>query len=190
LQGLSVRPSFAEALDGSVAVASCFRALEQWRNARQAGFLSKVRCEQVNNGLIETIYEILYGSEWKAAEAILREHPNSRKAIDRLQNAVHTHGGFAAVLRRDYQTAGADLVKTVSWYKALAKRYELNPQHFECKFAFTLAWQPQRLHRIFGADFEPMLDALARKPAILRGARFLKLISATQPDRLIMAQTS
>jgi hypothetical protein len=179
LRGLSVRPSFAEALNGSVPVSACFRALEQWRNARQAGFLSKVRCEQVNNGLIETIYEILYGSEWKTAEAIFHQHPNSPKAIDRLQNAVHTHRGFAAVLRRDYQKVGRDLGKTVSWYKALAKRYELHPQRFECKFAFELAWQPQRLFRTFGADFEPMLEALARKPAILRGARFLKLISTT-----------
>jgi hypothetical protein len=174
-----VRPSFAEALNGSVAVAGCFRTLEQWRNARQAGFLSKVRCEQVNSGLIETIYEILYGSEWKTAEANFHQQPNSQKAIDRLQKAVHSHRGFAAVLRRDYPKAGGDLVKTVSWYKALATRYELHPQRFECKFAFTLAWQPQSLCRIFGADFEPMLEALRRKPAILRGARFLKLINTT-----------
>lgn len=180
LQGLSVRPSFAEALNGSVAVTACFQALEQWRKARLAGFLSTVRSEQVTRGFIEAIYEVLYGSEWKKAETFFRQNPKSQQAIDRLQVAVHTQRGFAAVLRRDHQKIGGDLAKAVSWYKGLAKRYGLDPQRFECKFAFTLAWQPQRLLRTFGAELEPMLASVSRKPALLRGARFLRLITKRQ----------
>ncbi len=180
LQGLSVRPSFAEALNGSVAVAGCFQLLEQWRKARLAGFLSKVRSEQVIRGLIEAVYEALYGSEWKRAEAVFCANPKSRKAIERLQNAVHPPSGFAAVLRRDYKKAGGDPARIVSWYKSVSERYGLAPRRFECKFAFDLASQPERLPRIFGADFEPMLASVRHKSPLLRGARFLQLILAEQ----------
>lgn len=179
-EGLSVRPVFTGLRDGSVSVANALHVLELWTAARRAGFLTEYRCQQVRDGLVGAIYETLCGPEWAKAESAFRQRPSSRHAVDNLQRAIHTRGGFAAVLRRDCTRVDRDLRKAVHWYSDLAARYGLRMDPTLCKFVLALATHPDLVHRDFEREITRLINDVRSSPAILRGARFLALMCVNQ----------
>ncbi len=179
-QGLGVNPVVRELQDGTVTLAQSLHLLELWHDARLAGFLSDIRREQITDTFLADIYERLCGSDWERAEAAFRTNPISRAAIDALQRSVDRHTGFAAVLRRDYTKMDGNPNYASNWYADLAARYGLCKDQNLCTFALRLASQPHRLSGICGTRLGALLNEVSNNPAILRGARFLALLSANQ----------
>lgn len=179
-QGLGVTPVFGDIQDGSVRLVEIFRVLELWLNARLVGFLSDTRRQQVTNGFLAVVYEKLCGADWARAESKFLANPNSRYAINTLQHTVDSHGGFAAVLRRDYERMGDNAVARLQWYTDLAARYGVCQNQELCEFTLKLASEPCQLPNPFGQKFNGLLNQVNCNPALLRGARLLALLCANQ----------
>ena len=195
-QGLSANPEFPDLQDGSIMPSASLSLLSQWQSARLSGFLADVRRQQVVDGLLNAIFGVLCGADWARAEAAFLQNPCSEHARDRLQRAVDTNTGFAAVLRREFARMDDDLSGGSRWYTELAARYSIcqprgvRPKSIAgtnkylrrnlCTFALRLASQPQRLRRMYGEDLAHLLEEIGKKPAVLRGARLLALLSANQ----------
>lgn len=179
LEGLGVTPRYDDVRDDPAAVIRALRILRYWRKARLAGFVAGARRQQVMDGLLLAIYGILCGPQWIRAERRFLDNPNAPRAADNLQAAIGKHGGYSAVLRRD--AAGIDhrFASITTWYADLAKRYGVCRDPGLCAFAIRLASQPHRLPRLFGDELEGLLVRLKSSPVLLRGARFLALLSAT-----------
>ena len=133
---------------------------------------------RMTSSFVAEIYKILCGPEWARAEAAFHKNPRSPHAIDRLQRAVHKSAGFAAVLRRNSVETDRELAKALDWYGELAARYGLHTTKSVCKFVLTFASQPHQVRRIFGPNLASLINEVKSKAAILRGARFLALLSA------------
>jgi hypothetical protein len=93
---------------------------------------------------------------------------------------VDRHGGFAALLRRDYPTKGDNLAQASHWYADAAARYHVCTERNLSEFALRLASQPQRLFESYGGDLNGFLNEIRGNPTILRGARLLALLCANQ----------
>jgi hypothetical protein len=178
LLGLGVAPEFRAIQDNPVSLAHSFRVLEFWYDARLAGFLPAIRRRQVTDGFLATAYERLCGSHWAKAAAAFRADPSSRYAIDNLQRAVGKHGGFAAVLRRDFEKMSNDPESGAQWYAEVAARYRASADRSLCEFALRLASQPHRLPNALGTQLDDLLRQVLIDPTLLRGARLLALLCA------------
>ena len=179
-KGLGVTPVFSELRSGSVPLSRAFQILQQWRDARLAGFLSDIRRQQVTDGFLAATYEKLCGGDWARAEAIFLEKPHAQYAIDNLQRIVDRRGGFAAVLRRDYAIMSDSPAAGSRWFADLAARYGVCSDRKLSEFALRLASEPYWLAHHFGPDLDGLLNQINGNPALLRGARLLALLCANQ----------
>lgn len=182
LKGLSISPHFPELQSASVNIRRVIRILALWQNARLSGFLANVRHQQVIEGLLAGLYGALCGENWRRAEATFKLSPTSRQSIDGLQAAVEKRPSFAAVLRRDYTNMnGNGFAHGCRWFADVAKRYRVCTDPDTCTFALKLASAPAQLLRMNRDELDQRLEEVRSRPAILRGARMLALLSAN-PD--------
>jgi len=86
--------------------------------------------------------------------------------------------GFSAILRRDYERmhAGADL--GTQWFAEVAGRYQVCSEKGLCEFALQLASHPVNL-LLLPIPIDGLLLEIKEKGVLLRGARFVALLSAT-----------
>jgi len=179
LSGLGVAPAFTDVKSEPASLANAVCVLEYWHDARLAGFLPDIRRQQVIDGFLAAIYDRLCGAAWARTEAALRSNPLSRPVLDDLQRSVASHGGFAAVLRRDFEKMD-DPSSARAWYADLAARYGICDRRPLCDFALRLASQPHRLPGVFGSELEGLLSHALNEPALIRGARLLALLYANR----------
>lgn len=179
-QGLSVRPSFPELSNGSMSPADALWALALWHGARLSGFLATVRHQQVVEGLLQAVFGTLCGPGWVEREVQFRSNPQSPHTLEYLKAAVSKRPGFAAVLRQDHSRMDGNAVQGARWFGEIAARYNVCQDPKLCEFALCLASQPHRLPAASGANLDNLLCQIARSPEILRGARLLALLSASQ----------
>ncbi len=189
LKGLNISPEFSEFQNSSVSMPKYFCILRRWRRARLAGFLPDIRRQTVAEGFASAIYERLCGANWARAEAAFLAGPHARRAIDNLQRAVGGHGGFSAVLHRDYAIMKNNAADGSQWFADLASRYRVCQDDKLCDFALRLASQPHRLPKAFQSQLDHLLDQIGGNPALLRGARLLALLCANEDREQQPART-
>ena len=178
---LGITPTFSDSRKGSINLAHCLQLLGLWNNARLYGPLVRVRQQTVMNSLLGEIYRRLYGTNWTSKEAAFKKNPMDRRTVEALQNAVGTHSGFAAALRKGGVKIDGDMAAASQWYADVARRYNVSTKRRLCDFALRVAIQPHRLSETFGADeIKNLLNQVKKNPAIVRGARLLALLSANQ----------
>ena len=177
LEGLGVRPVYGGIPENAKAIIRLLRILRHWNTARLAGFLTSARRTQVVDGLLARIFVSISGSDWSRAESGLRDAANLSRALGRLQALLNHRGGFSTVLRRDAVDLTGDRKVISIWYADLAKRYGVSSDSALCSFAIDLASQPHELTTIYREDLPSLLDRMAAKPLLFRGARFVALNS-------------
>jgi len=192
LHELGVLPNFTEQKNGDISLAEAICLFDLWSNARLAGPLAESRRQMVTDGFLCNIYRKICGSNWARAEEAFHIDPTSTGAIERLKQEIDSHNGFAALLARDFNRIQDEFAPASQWFSDLAKRYDVCPEAQICDFSLWLACQPQSLSRVC-EDLESFLNEVRQYPAILRGARFLALMSANedqiQPARLMPSCT-
>ena len=180
LRGLGVTPSCEEIRAGTVPLARAIALFELWRRARLAGFLPDVRRGQIVDGILQAIHGKLGGANWARAESAYLTDPASPRSLERLKRGVSKHGGFAAILQSEHEILSEDAVKGATWFAECAVRYGVSPDRKLSELALRLAGFPAGLPEVYGDELAGLLDRLGREPALLRGARFLALLSANE----------
>lgn len=180
LQGLGVKPDFADVENGTISIANAISALEPWLRGRLAGPLAEIRRTQVTRELSSAIYARLCGRQWATAERAFLKSPDSGSTVDALQDAlqhrVSALGGFGAILKRDYAQLLDDISRSSGWYIELARRYKVCTDQTLCEFAVRLAFEPQSLSRVYGSALDRLTKQAASNPDVIRGARFAALL--------------
>ncbi len=187
LQGLGLEPDLG---DFHIAPKTIQAALElglMWIEARLAGPLAKLRRAQVVNALLWRIYAHWCGQRWAEAESACRSKLTPALA-DHLQRSIGGSPGFASVLRRDFQRMDANTETGKVWFADTANRYGVSSNRGLCEFALQFASQPHLICRMsyLTSDVEGtsilagLLSDLADHPILLRGARFVSLLSASE----------
>lgn len=174
---LGINPDFRGDAD---APAAFLRRYAYWYKARLYGPLVDVRRRQIVDGLLRTIYETLCGRNWESVDEGFRNTPDRQHAIDTLKKAVEQKFfGFAAGLR-DAASMIANPAQASQEYSDLAESYHVSTDRELCDVAFRLASEAEayQLPDLYGKRLDQMLNAIRHKPAILCGARFLRLLCA------------
>lgn len=174
LQSLGIEPNLG---DFSVAPYTIQAALDLsllWIEARLAGPLAKLRRAQVVNALLWSIYARWCGQKWAEAESACRS-TLAPTLVDQLQRLIGGSPGFAAVLRRDFQRMETNTESGKEWFADTANRYGVSTDRGLCEFALQFASQPHLLLRI--PILPVLLNDLAKQPILMRGARFVSLLS-------------
>lgn len=186
LQGLGVRPDLSEITRNEVPLTQAVRALELWLVARLAGPLAEPRRSQVTRELSAIIFEKLCGRNWAESERTFDKSTKPDAATDALQHRIAAISGFGAVLKRDYAKFLDDFQQSSAWYADLAKRYRVSKDVKMCQFAMRLAFLPQTLSRVYGADLDGMVKRASSEQQLVRGARFGALLCARHlPDNYV-----
>lgn len=185
-QELDITPTFlAEAGSADMeGLQHRFRVFGWWANARRYGPLAAVRQKKVVQGLLGEIYASVSGKGWKLAEDSFMKAPRSASSVRKLRNAVDLGGEFSLALWRESSKIKDDeqnMAAMTRWYDDVAQRNNVGASPRLCEFALRLASQPHRLPEVYDRDeVRNLLEQLKNSPTILRGARFLALLSANK----------
>ncbi len=173
-QGLGVKPRFPRLSSSPRALAASFRLLGLWCDARLSGFLAGVRHRQVLDAAVGALHSALCGKNWARAERRFREQPESLLSLEALVASVDKRTGFGTVLGH-WSKTDETAEQTEAWFVDAAARSNVCQDRDLSKFAFHLAREPLTVADHPGLD--ALLAKLANKPATLRGARLLALLS-------------
>ena len=88
--------------------------------------------------------------------------------------------GFAVVLRRDCGKTEAGTGPGTEWFAEVAARYQVSSDKGLCEFALQLASHPHHLLLVPKPILEGLLSDMQDKTVLMRGARLVALLSATQ----------
>ena len=187
---LSITPVFSDSRKDSSDLVLCLQRLESWNNARLYGPLVGVRQETVMDGLLGEIYRRLCGTSWISRESAFRKNPKDRRTVEALQHSVERYTGFASALRKGSAKMEGNMSIASQWYADMAQRYKVSTKRRLCDFALRVASQPHHLFETFDAnEMRNLLKQVKNRPAIVRGARLLALLSAnrdhSQPVRML-----
>lgn len=189
LQGLAVEPDLHEFRVTPENLVNALEVFELWNEARLTGPLANLRRARVVNALLGCIYEPFCGPRWVAAEYDCRSQVTSEQ-VDKLQQLIGGAPGFAAILRRDYRRIHDDIQTGKAWFADAASRHGFSQDPGLCEFALQFASQPQLVGRVQLQGILPgLLSDLLKHSRLLRGARFLSILSASdQPavDRILL----
>jgi hypothetical protein len=180
LRGLGVSPSCEEIWAAAVPLARAIELFELWRRARLAGFLPDIRRGQIVEGILKAIYGRVGGPHWARAETEYLNDPTSARALETLKRGVFKHGGFAAVLRRDYEIVNKDAAEGAAWFGERAVRFGITTDRNLSEFALRLAGSPAGLPDIYGGELDGLVKQLVAESTLLRGARFVALLCANE----------
>ena len=189
-QGLVIEPDLSP-LDGDGAnITLTLDILHLWMRARLFGPLVSLRRRRIVERLLNFLYGRLCGRRWADAEAGFLAQPQSDVALKQLEHAIGGTPGFGVLLRRDHAKVDAGSAAGVQWFAEVADRYKVCPDKGLCEFALRLGSEPHAL----GSFPKPILDRLLAeikdKTILLRGARFLALLSATSQSPAASAALS
>ena len=182
LQALGFSPSFSKLPRNSRALTDALRTLTRWQEARLSGFLINFRHRQVIDGILAALYEALCGQKWVEAEARFRSNPKSPQTLEDLKARVDKHPSFAAALTRSQSNIEGNSTQRTLWFSQVVARYMGRTDLQLCEFALRLASAPHALSVRHFSDLTALFSALANNPAILRGARLLALLTASDAD--------
>jgi uncharacterized protein YdcH (DUF465 family) len=178
LRGLVIEPNLS-ALDGEKGtVTQILEILSLWIRARLFGPLVSVRRRRIVERLLNRLYGKLCGKRWSEAEAAFHAQPQSESVLKKLEHAIGGTPGFGVLLRRDHARFEAGSAAGIQWFAEIAARYKVCTDRGLCEFALRLGSEPHGLGSLPKPVLDPLLTEIKDKTILLRGARFLALLSA------------
>jgi len=179
-QGLVVEPDLHDLDNGNIQVRHVLDLLRLWCEARLVGPLAGIRRNCVIGRLVNLLFSRLCGRKWAEAEAAYLSDPQSMSALQQLERSVGGLQGFPAILLRGHDRMEAGTGPGTAWYAEVAAEYKISSEKELCAFALKLASQPHQSLLLPEAKFDELLRKISQKPALLRGARLLALLAASQ----------
>ena len=177
-KGLGINPNCTDVLSGKIAMATALRVLALWTHARLAGSLAEAHKNRITEQIHAAIYEKLCGVNWAKAELAYKGNRTSNHTQEELLHRVGRNQGFNAALLKHSQKFREDIAQTVNWYVELARRYAVCKDRGLCEFAVMLTREPHALTDKYATDIDKISKEAASNPEVLRGARFVDLLSS------------
>ena len=182
LEGLAAQPDLG-ALDArDFDVFELLGLLSLWTEARAVGPLIALRHARVLQRLQNRLYSVLCGNAWAQSEESYLCNPGSESALQRLMHSVGEPYGFALVLRREFDRMESGKETGVRWFTQVATRYHTSPGEGFCEFVLRVASVPCQLLRWPRPAIEPLFREIKERSVLLRGARLVALLSATNAN--------
>jgi hypothetical protein len=178
-KGLVIEPDLSPLDNEGAGILLILEILHLWMRARQVGPLVSIRCRRIVERLINLFYARLCGHRWAEAETAFLAQPQSEPALKQLEHAIGGTPGFGVVLRRDYAKFEAGSAVGIQGFAEVADRYKICPDNGLCEFALRLGCEPQGLLSLPRPVLDRLLSEIKDKTILLRGARFLALLSGT-----------
>ncbi len=182
LQGLVIEPDLHEIEDDAVSVIHILELIHLWSEARALGPLIGMRRRRIVGRLNNRFYSRLCGRRWAAAEDAYFANPQSESGLRQLERLVGGAPGFSVLLKRDYEKMGDSNDLGKQWYANAAARYQVCSEKGLCEFALQLASAPQLLLRLPRPVLDELLLAIKENTVLLRGARLLALMTASNAE--------
>jgi len=179
LQGILVEPDLCDLQTGADQIQKTCDLLRVWIEAKLAGPLAGMRRGRVASCILSRIYEPVCGRRWIEAESQCGSRP-SPDSIMQLQRSIGALPGFGAILRRDFQRMDANTLLGTEWFADSANRYNVSADRGLCEFALRFAGQPHLLSDLPPPILPMMLADIAKQPVLLRAARFVAVLSASE----------
>jgi hypothetical protein len=178
-QGIVIEPDLHDVDSDTIQVADILELLRLWSEARLFGPLVGMRRRRIIERLTNRLYSRLCGRRWAEAESAFLSSAHSESELRQLERLVGGSPGFAVVLRRDYPKMDADSNSGSQWYAEVAARYQVCSERGLCEFALRLASRPHHLPLLPKPILAGLLADVREKTVLLRGARLLAVLSAT-----------
>ena len=156
------------------------RLLEKWRSARLFGPRIDYKQQKIIKGILSVLYKMLYGPNWVQGEKQFLEH-RSLHTLDNLLSRVHKNNAFAYQLLRQRSNFKRSSNLRIPWFFRVACYHSVCSSYdYElCKFALHYASQPHAHFSRYSSDeLDDFFYMFQNKPALLRGARLLALVTA------------
>lgn len=181
-QGLVIEPDLS-ALEGeSTSVIQILDILNVWMRARLFGPLVAMRRGRIVQRVLNRLYARLCGRRWAEAETVFITQPQSEIALKQLEHAIGGTPGFGVLLRRDHAKFDSGSAAGIQWFAEVADRYKVSSDKGLSEFSLRLGSEPHALASLPKPVLDRLLTEIKDKTILLRGARFLALLSArTQP---------
>lgn len=179
-QGLVVEPDLHDIDGDTIQVFDILDLLRLWSETRLLGPLASMRRKRIVERLANRLYSRLCGRRWSEAEAAYLSNPQSEHGLKQLERLVGGSPGFAVVLRRECGRMEVGTGPGTQWYAEVAARYQVSSDRGLCEFALQLASHPHHLLLVPNPILERLLSDTRDKTVLLRGARFLALLSAAK----------
>lgn len=180
LQGLLVEPERASLDQATADILHGLNLVDLWHEARLAGPLANDRRDHITRRLVEKIYGRLCGERWSELEEAFLGNPDAPRLLQELERGIGGLPGFPVILRRDFINFAQGVNIGVKWFGEVAQRYEVSGDSELSLFALRLASFPFGLKASHGNSLASLLDRIRKAPTLLRGARFVALLSAAE----------
>jgi hypothetical protein len=178
-QGLIIEPDLNVLNGPSISIIEILQLVSLWGRARLFGPLASLRCRRVVDRLINRLYTRLCGLRWGEAEAAFSAQPDSEFKLKQLEHAIGGIASFGVLLRRDYAKFELRSTEMMEWFADAANRYQICSDKRLSESALRLALEPQSFISLPRPSLEQLLTDFKDQAVLLRGARFLVLLSET-----------
>jgi len=176
-QGLVVEPDLSILNGAAFAVIEILELVSLWTRARLFGPLASLRRRRIVDRLMNRLYARLCGFRWAEAEAAFSGQPDSELKLKQLEQAIGGIASFGVLLRRDYSKFPLRSTEMMHWFTNVADRYQICSDKRLSESALRLALEPQSFISLAQPALDQMLLEFKDKTVLLRGARFLVLLS-------------
>lgn len=171
LQELGVTPEPLRLKRNATTLYEFCRHLVLWRDARSAGFLTEIRCQQVLDSAIDAIVAKLCGERWDSAEKQYSEHHGLHSSLESLARLVDRKSPLLRHCLLRLPLANGKESQSSDWFAHEASRIRICSDRALSEFAFRFAREP--LSVVDDPNLLTLLEKLIVNPAVLRAARLL-----------------
>jgi hypothetical protein len=176
-QGLVVEPDVSILNGSNFPVVEILEVVSLWMGARLFGPLASLRRRRIVDRLMNRLYARLCGSRWGDAEAAFFAQLDSEYKLKQLEQAIGGVASFGVLLRRDYSKLPLRSAEMMQWFADVADRYQICSDKSLSQSALRLAIEPQSFVSLPPPTLNQLLIKFKDKTVLLRGARFLALLS-------------
>ena len=188
IQALGLNPEFGNLQRDLQEFRRIARLLTKWQSARLLGPLIDYKQRKIIKGIRSVLYQMLYGPYWVQGENQFLENP-SQRTLNNLLSRVHNNNAFAYQLLRQRSNFKHSSNLRIPWFFKVAFFHSVcSSNDYElCEIALHHASQPYALFsRCCSDELNDFFSMFQNKPALLRGARLLVLVTAIGDDILTL----
>lgn len=187
LRGLVIEPDLSTFDGEKGTVTHLLEILNLWMRARLFGPLVSMRRRRIVQRLLNRLYGRLCGKRWADSETVFLAQPQSDVALKQLEHGIGGTPGFGVLLRRDHTRFDSGSAAGIQWFAEVADRYKVCTDKGLCEFALRLGSEPHGLVSLPRPVLDQLLTEIKDKTILLRGARFLALLSAHAQSAAVLS---